>query len=176
MPVTTPQWPIGAGIGSGRDYLGLTMNTLARICSTEDILLDVKVQNRHQLFDHIAQHVHQRLGLRAEQITKQLLEREKLGSTGLGEGVAIPHARVPGLRAAISLVVRPERSISFDAPDRKPVGEFILLLVPEHANQEHLQLLADAARLLCERAFREALRAAASPADVRRLLLDAQAA
>ncbi|MGQ5525327.1 PTS sugar transporter subunit IIA [Chitinimonas sp. PSY-7] len=148
------------------------MNTLTRMCPVEDILLNAKVQNRHQLFEYAAQHLHQRYGLTGEPVAQRLADREKLGSTGLGKGVAIPHARIPGLRAPLALFIRPEHPIAFDAPDGKPVGELLLLLVPEHANQDHLQLLADAARLFCTRTFRATLRAAKTPREVHQLLLE----
>lgn len=148
------------------------MHTLARLCPIEDILLDAKVQNRQQLFEHVAQHLHQRYGLPAVQITQRLMERERLGSTGLGKGVAIPHARLAGLQVPLAVFIRPESPIPFDAPDGKPVGELFLLLVPEHANQDHLQLLAAAARLFCTQPFRTTLRNASRPEEVRRLLLD----
>jgi len=148
------------------------MNTLARQCQVEDILLDVDIQNRHQLFDHIARHLHRRHGLEEGSVTEHLAQRERLGSTALGQGVAIPHARIRQLQDPIVAYVHTAQPIPFDAPDGKPVGDFFLLLVPEQATQTHLQLLADAAALLCERTFRDALRAAASALDVRRLLLD----
>ncbi|HEY9102414.1 PTS sugar transporter subunit IIA [Chitinimonas sp.] len=148
------------------------MHTLARLCPTEDILLDAKVQNRQQLFEHVAQHLHRRYGLPEAQIAQRLMERERLGSTGLGKGVAIPHARLAGLQVPLAVFIRPESPIPFDAPDGKPVGELFLLLVPEHANQDHLQLLAAAARLFCTHPFRTTLRNASRPEEVRRLLLD----
>ncbi len=148
------------------------MNTLARQCQDEDILLDVDVQSRQQLFQHIAEHLWRRYDLPAADIAKRLAEREKLGSTGLGQGVGIPHARAPQVNAPLVVFVRTRLPIPFDAPDGKPVGSFFVLFVPEHATQAHLQLLADAASLLCERKMRDALRAAPTPQEVRRLLLD----
>ncbi|GLR13449.1 PTS IIA-like nitrogen-regulatory protein PtsN [Chitinimonas prasina] len=151
------------------------MNTLARMCPVEDILLDAKVQNRHQLFEYVARHLQRRYGLAAKPIIGSLEARERMGSTALGQGVAIPHARLSDLSAPLAVFIRPELPIAFDAPDGKPVGELILLLVPQHASQDHLQILADAARLFCERSFRALLRAAATPFDVRRILLESQA-
>ena len=148
------------------------MNTLARQCQVEDILLDVDIQNRNQLFDLVAQHLHRRHGLEEDGVADHLSKREQLGSTALGQGVAIPHARIRQLQDPVVTYVHTAQPIPFDAPDGKPVSDFFLLLVPEQATQVHLQLLADAAALLCERGFRDALRAAASALDVRRLLLD----
>ncbi|QNM94718.1 PTS sugar transporter subunit IIA [Chitinimonas koreensis] len=146
------------------------------MCPTEDILLDIDIQNRAQLFDRTAQHIRARHGLDGhvpDRVAERLTEREKLGSTALGQGVAIPHARIPDLQHPVAVFIRTAQPIPFDAPDGKPVGLLFTLLVPEHATQEHLQLLADAARLFCERSCREQLRAAPTPLDIRRVLLDA---
>lgn len=152
------------------------MQALARMCPIEDILLDIDIQSRSQLFDRTAQHIRERHGLGGhvpDQLAARLAEREKLGSTALGQGVAIPHARITDLQQAFAVFVRTAHPIPFDAPDGKPVSLLFILLVPEQATQEHLQLLADAARLFCERSHREQLRAAPTPLDVRRVLLDA---
>lgn len=149
------------------------MSRLAHICPSENILLDAPVDTIGQLFEHAARHLHNRYDLSPERIKAGLADRERMGSTGLGQGVAIPHARLSGLRTAVALFIRTLRPIGFNAPDGKPVGEFILLLVPEQANKEHLELLADAAQFLCERTFRQAARLAEAPDDIRRLMLEA---
>lgn len=148
------------------------MSRLAHICPSENILLDAPIETPSQLFEHAARHLHNRYDISPERIEAGLVERERMGSTGLGQGVAIPHARLSGLQTAVALFIRVMRPIVFNAPDGKPVGEFILLLVPEQANKEHLELLADAAHLLCERSFRQAARLAEVPGDIRRLMLE----
>lgn len=152
--------------------IGVAMYTLARLCPEEDILLELPVCNRAQLFERVALHLQQRYGLAAEPIARLLAEREVLGSTALGHGVALPHARVPGLSTPLAVLVRPSEPIEFAAPDGRPVSEAIVLLVPQHANAAHLQLLAEAAQRFCSRPFRQALRRAQAPAAVRRLLLE----
>ncbi|WP_063900423.1 PTS sugar transporter subunit IIA [Burkholderia ubonensis] len=122
------------------------------------------------MFEHAAQHIQRRYGLSAERIKAGLIEREQIGSTGPGQGVAIPHARVDGVGSAVGLFIRAMYPFSFNAPDRRPVDEFILLVMPEEDHREHLELLADAARFFGERHFRLAARAAQAPNDVRRLL------
>jgi len=146
------------------------MTTLARYCLPEDILLAAPVNDRQQLFRYAAEHVERVYGLSAEGVCQRLDERECLGSTGLGLGVAIPHARIPGLSHVHVLFVQTAQSIPFNAPDAKPVSKFFIMLMPEHAGKEHLQLLADAARLLGQRDFREPLRTAVSRQDVASLL------
>ena len=100
-------------------------------------------------------------GLRGNLIVDSLAAREKLGSTGLGQGIAIPHGRIKGLTEAQGAFVRLRTPIAFDAPDGKPVAQVFVLLVPEHATEQHLQLLSELAQMFSEKAFRERLAAAA---------------
>ncbi|MBV8045770.1 MAG: PTS sugar transporter subunit IIA [Paludibacterium sp.] len=148
------------------------ISTLARPCEVEHILLDADLHDRRQLFTAIGQVVSQNQPQASADIAQRLDERESLGSTGLGHGVAIPHARMDSLSTSVALLVRTAEPILFDAPDDKPVDLFFVVLVPEQATQEHLQRLADAARLLSERRVREALRTSVSIAAVCAVLRD----
>ena len=107
---------------------------------------------------------------RTREVLESLTAREQLGSTGLGHGVAIPHARMPQCDAAAGVFVRTKAAIPFDAPDRKPVSIFLALVVPKQATERHLQLLATAATMFSDRAFRDKLRACPDPDMVRELL------
>jgi PTS system nitrogen regulatory IIA component len=147
-------------------------SAVARLLSVEDILLDLDATSKKRLFEEVARLFEQRHGLDPTMVIESLSAREKLGSTGLGQGVAIPHARVKGLHHAIAAFVRLRSAIAFDAPDGKPVSELFVLLVPEQATEEHLQMLAEIAQMFCDKRFRELLRAAADPRAV--LLLFAQ--
>ena len=89
-----------------------------------------------------------------------LFAREKLGSTGLGQGVAIPHGRIKGLKEAVGAFVRLPAPVPFDAPDGKPVNLLFVLLVPEQATEQHLQILSELAQMFSDRALREQLAAA----------------
>src|SRR5204863_7198967 len=95
-----------------------------------------------------------------------LSAREKLGSTGLGQGIAIPHGRIKGLAEAQGAFARLAEPIAFDAPDGKPVKEVFVLLVPEHATEQHLQLLSELAQMFSDRAFRDKLAAAVNAQDL----------
>lgn len=95
-----------------------------------------------------------------------LLVRERLGTTGLGFGVAIPHARHPGTTHAVGAFMRLSQPIDFDAPDREPVDLFFGLLVPEDYTDEHVQILAQLAELFSDEAIRAALRSAADKDEV----------
>jgi PTS system nitrogen regulatory IIA component len=101
----------------------------------------------------------QRFGLPAATVIAALEAREALGSTALGQGVAVPHGQIKGLRRAMTLYIRPAIPIAFDAPDGNPVTDVVVLLVPEWANSTHLHLLADVAQRFCDHHFREQLHA-----------------
>ncbi|MGS0896929.1 PTS sugar transporter subunit IIA [Burkholderia stagnalis] len=143
---------------------------LALACPPENILLDVPVDSPTGLFDHVARHVQRGNGLPAQRIATELAKREQLGSTGLGQGVAIPHARVDGLDAAVALFVRTRYPFACNAPDDKPVREFIVLVLPKEDDRASLELLADAARCFGDRRFRQASRDARTPDEIHRLI------
>ena len=97
-------------------------------------------------------------------------KREKLGSTGLGQGVAIPHGRVKGMKNAIGALVRMKSPIPFDAPDGQGVSLIFLLMVPDRATDAHLQILSELAEMFSDKAFRDQLLAAPSAADLHALI------
>ena len=99
-----------------------------------------------------------------------LIAREKLGSTGLGHGVAIPHGRFAGLDKTIGVFLRVPKGVDFDAPDDKPVDLVFALLVPEDSTEEHLQVLANIASYFNSEGSRDALRADISPQKAREIL------
>lgn len=104
------------------------------------------------------------------QICDLLNERERLGSTGLGEGIALPHARVAGIEDAVGAFVQLSQAVSFDAPDDRPVDLAFGLLVPEDANEAHLSLLAGLAERFSDPQLRKALRGTDKPAQLLALL------
>ncbi|UQO36937.1 PTS sugar transporter subunit IIA [Burkholderia cepacia] len=143
---------------------------LADACPPHNILLDVPVESATQLFDLAARHIERGSGVPAERIRAELIRREQLGSTGFGQGVAIPHARIDGLGSAVALFVRALYPFAFNAPDRKPVREFIVLALPKADDRAHLELLADAARCFSDRPFRQASRDALTPDEIHWLM------
>jgi PTS system nitrogen regulatory IIA component len=96
-------------------------------------------------------------GLSRALVTDSLFSRERLGSTGLGHGVAIPHGRIKGLKAPMAAVIQLAQPIGFDSPDEQAVGLMIFLLVPEAATQKHLEILSEIAEMLSDAALREQL-------------------
>jgi nitrogen PTS system EIIA component len=141
-------------------------NTVAQLLSEEHVLLGLDIAEREALFVQLGQLVERLCGLPATNVAASLAARETLGSTGLGQGVAVPHAQIKGLRSAMVLYVRPLAPIAFDAPDGNPVTDVVALFVPEWANATHLHLLADVAERFCDQHFRERLHACADARTV----------
>lgn len=144
--------------------------TLGHMLKVEDIVLDLDARDKVNAFEVIAETMGSRHGLVAQQICASLVEREELGSTGLGRGVAIPHARVKGLRQSAAAFARLRIPIAFDAPDAKPVSDMLVLLVPAQADDEHLKMLALVAEMFCDTNFRAPLRSTADPEEIHCLL------
>ncbi|MDO3382851.1 PTS IIA-like nitrogen regulatory protein PtsN [Gilvimarinus algae] len=114
----------------------------------------------------------QEQGLDADDIFRRLIARERLGSTGIGHGVAIPHCRIPGCAATLGALITLKEPIDFDAVDGEPVDVLFAMLVPEQANDEHLQTLASLASALNDDGFRQALRSADTAAVLYQTAID----
>jgi len=145
------------------------MSVLADLLHADDVLLDVDVTTKKRVFQEVGRLLHERHGLEHALVAESLGKREDLGSTGLGHGVAIPHARLKNVKQPIAAFVRTRLPIPFDAPDDKPVSDMVVLLVPEKATEFHLQILAAIAEKFSDRVFREKLRACARADEVSRL-------
>jgi PTS system nitrogen regulatory IIA component len=145
------------------------MNQIAELLPAANILLDLDAPSKTRLFESVAAlfETHDRLARKL--VIDSLGAREKLGSTGLGQGIAIPHGRIKGLTEARGAFVRLKTPIAFDAPDGKPVAQVFVLLVPEHATEKHLQILSELAQMFSEKVFRERLANAADAASIHRL-------
>jgi nitrogen PTS system EIIA component len=142
------------------------MNPLANLLTASQVLLDLDASSKKRVFEHAGLLFENHLGLARSLVFDSLFAREKLGSTGLGQGIAIPHGRIKGLKHAAGAFIRLGTPVAFDAPDGKPVSLLFILLVPEQATEEHLQILSELAQRFAERAFRESLLGAASTDDV----------
>jgi len=148
---------------------------LSTVLRPGDVLLDLDVPTKNLAFQAVARFLADRHGVADARVYDGLMEREKIGSTALGFGIAIPHARIKGLEAPVAAYVRTAAPIPFNAPDSRPVGDMLVLLVPENATDEHLQLLAEVADLFTDRSFRERLRACSDPAAAYAMLTRTQA-
>jgi PTS system nitrogen regulatory IIA component len=145
------------------------LNQIAQLLPEGNILLDLEATSKKRLFEQVGQLFEDQAQIARSIVFDSLFAREKLGSTGLGQGIAIPHGRIRGLTRALGAFVRPRQPIPFDAPDGKPVGQIFVLLVPEHATEEHLQLLSELAEMFSERPFRDRLAAATDTVSLHRL-------
>ena len=142
------------------------MNRLSSILPAAQVLVSVDATSKKRAFEEAGLLFESLHGLSRALVTDSLFARERLGSTGLGHGVAIPHGRIKGLKSPMAAVFQLERPIGFDAPDEQPVGLLIFLLVPEAATQKHLEILSEIAELLSDGALRERLKASTDAAEL----------
>ena len=133
------------------------MNRLAAILPVEQVLVGVDATSKKRAFEEAGLLFESLHGLSRALVTDSLFARERLGSTGLGHGVAIPHGRIKGLKAPMAAVFQLEQAIGFDAPDEQAVKLLIFLLVPEAATQKHLEILSEIAEMFSDKVFRAAL-------------------
>jgi nitrogen PTS system EIIA component len=128
----------------------------------EAVVPALKAQNKKQLLQELAARASLQTRLPEKRIFETLIERERLGSTGVGSGIAIPHGRMPGISKITGVFARLESGIDYDAVDSQPVDLIFMLLAPENAGADHLKALARVSRLLRNQAICEKLRAAAT--------------
>ena len=133
------------------------MNRLAAILPVEQVLVGIDATSKKRAFEEAGLLFENLHGLSRALVTDSLFARERLGSTGLGHGVAIPHGRIKGLKSPMAAVFQLAQSIGFDAPDEQSVKLLIFLLVPEAATQKHLEILSEIAELLSNASLRDRL-------------------
>ncbi len=146
------------------------MNHITHLLATENIALDLDASSKKRVFEKVGLLFENNQGIARSTVFDSLFAREKLGSTGLGQGVAIPHGRIKGLKQASGAFLRLAAPVAFDSPDGKPVSLLFVLLVPEQATEQHLQILSELAERFSDRACREALSTAESAAAIRQIL------
>ena len=128
------------------------------LLAPEAVLATLKAQNKKQLLQELSEHAARLTGLPERRIFETLVERERLGSTGMGQGIAVPHGRLANLPRITGFFARLETPIPYDAVDNQPVDLVFLLLAPEDAGADHLKALARVSRLFRDRAMCEKLR------------------
>jgi len=148
------------------------MNPLAAILPLKQVLTGTGISSKKRAFEEIGFLFESQHGLSRALVTDSLFSRERLGSTGLGNGVAVPHGRIKGLKLPLAAVLLLEQAIGFDAPDNLPVDLLVFLLVPEAATQKHLELLSEIAALLSDEARRHAMRHSSSAQALHSLVVD----
>ncbi|MFP5403169.1 MAG: PTS sugar transporter subunit IIA [Gammaproteobacteria bacterium] len=146
------------------------MNLIAPLITPDTALLDLSFTSKKKLFEHAAEVFARVHGLKASEVFTSLFDRERLGSTALGHGIAIPHGRIKGLADASGALYRLSTPLEFDAPDNQPVRLCFILLVPKDANERHLQILGELAQLFGDDAMRAKLLDAATPDELLALL------
>ena len=145
------------------------MNQITKLLPLENIVIGLDVSSKKRIFEQAGLLFENNQGIARSTVFDSLFAREKLGSTGLGQGIAIPHGRIKGLKEATGAFFRLAAPVPFDSPDGKPVALLFVLLVPEQATEQHLQILSELAQRFSDRACREALMAAPDVAAVRQL-------
>ena len=145
---------------------------LGDLLTPERVIPSLKAKSKKQALQELSQRAAELTGLQARDLFDTLLQRERLGSTGLGRGIAIPHVKVRALKNIVCLFARMEEPIEFDSLDNEPVDLIFLLLAPEHASGDHLKALARISRLLREPNTIARLRAATDSAALYAVLTE----
>jgi PTS system nitrogen regulatory IIA component len=145
---------------------------LGDLIATEAVIPRLAAKNKKQLLLDLAEKAAGLTGLQGRDIYEAVLQRERLGSTAVGRGIAIPHGRVAGLERIVSLFARLEQPVDFEAPDEEPVDLIFLLLAPEHAGADHLKALARISRLLRVPQTIERLRSSQDRATIYSILIE----
>ena len=145
------------------------MSLIPQLLPLTNVVVDLDASSKKRVFEQAGLLFENNQGIARSLVFDSLFARERLGSTGLGQGIAIPHGRIKGLKEAVGAFLRLPAPVQFDAPDGKPVSLLFVLLVPEQATEQHLQILSELAQMFSDRAFRENLTAAADAAAIHAL-------
>lgn len=148
------------------------MNLITPLIKQDNVVADLDVSSKKRLFEQAAQLIHASHQVDAQEIFDSLFSREKLGSTALGYGIAIPHGRIKRLAETACAFARLKTPIDFDAPDSQPVDLVFILLAPAAATDVHLQILGELAAMFSDADFRARLRVAADAAELHRLITE----
>lgn len=152
------------------------MSLISSILPVSNIVLDLPATSKKRAFEHAALLFENHHGLARLTVFDSLFARERLGSTALGHGVAVPHGRIKGLEQPVATFIRLAQPVPFDAPDGQPVRILMFLLVPEVATQQHLEILAELAHMLSSKDLRNGLLQADSPDKIHAILANWQPA
>jgi PTS system nitrogen regulatory IIA component len=142
------------------------MTHLRKILPRNNVVLDLDVSSKKRAFEQAGLIFENNCGIARSLVSDNLFARERLGSTGLGHGVAIPHGRIEGLKAPMAAFIRLSEPIPFESPDGQPVKLLVFLLIPDYITQQHLEILSEIAEMFSDDAFRESLMDEPNPAAV----------
>ena len=146
------------------------MNRISQLLPLTNVMIGLEASSKKRVFEQAGLLFENNQGIARVKVFDSLFARERLGSTGLGEGIAIPHGRIKGLKEAVAALVRLSEPVAFDAPDGKSVSLLVFLLVPEQATQQHLEILSELAEMLSDRAMRDTLLTEAYPKVIHQAL------
>src|SRR3954471_7669286 len=146
------------------------MSLIAKLLPPANVVVDLQASSKKRLFEQAGLLFENQHGIGRSLVFDSLFAREKLGSTGLGQGVAIPHGRIKGQKTALDALFRLAQPVPFDAPDGNPVSLVFVLLVPEKATEKHLQILSELAQMFSDKPLRESMMRAADAAALHELI------
>ena len=146
------------------------MSLVAKLLPPTHVLTDLQVSSKKRLFEQAGLFFENHHGIGRSLVFDSLFAREKLSSTGLGQGVASPHGRIKGLKEALGAFLRLPQPVPFDAPDGNPVSLVFVLLVPEKATEKHLQILSELAQMFSDKMLRESMMQASDAAALHELV------
>lgn len=142
------------------------MTHFSQILPPENVVLDLDVSSKKRAFEQAGLLFENNCSIARSTVSDNLFARERLGSTGLGHGVAVPHGRIKGLKAPLAAFVRLAEPIAFESPDGQPVNLLVFLLIPDHVTQQHLEILSEIAEMFSDEAFRNVLATASDAASI----------
>jgi len=148
--------------------------TISALLSPQRIFLDTEISSKKKLLQLIANIVADQTRLSESSIYNNLLNRERLGSTGLGHGFAVPHARLENLDKTIGCLFRLKEPVNFEAPDNQPVDLVFTIIIPQEATEEHLMILSSLARIFSQTDVCEAIRGATSRDEIAQIIKSAE--
>jgi PTS system nitrogen regulatory IIA component len=148
------------------------MNLFSRLLPLNHVVLDLDVSSKKRLFEQVGLLFENSRQIPRARVFDALFDREKLGSTGLGYGVAVPHGRVRAIKEPVCAFVRTAAPVPFESPDGAPVSLVFAMLVPEHATEAHLEILSELAQMFSDASLRDALAATADIQAAHRLITE----
>ncbi len=147
---------------------------ISALLSPQKIFIDTEVSSKKKLLELIANVTADQTRLPESSIYANLLNRERLGSTGLGQGFAVPHARLPDLEKTVGCFFRLKQPVNFESPDNQPVDLVFTIIIPQEATEEHLLILSSLARIFSDADICEAIRAATSKEEIEKIIQSAE--
>ena len=150
------------------------MTNIAKILPLTNVVLNLEVSSKKRAFEQAGLLFENNCGIARSIVSENLFARERLGSTGLGHGVAIPHGRIKGLKKPVAAFIRLAEPIPFESPDSEPVHLLIFLLMPDSVTKQHLAILAEIAELFSDSSIRAELSTQVDPVAAHHLLMSWQ--